>query len=264
MSMVILTALFFASCNDVMDDKSVIDAGFEKYVAPEMTLSAEAVDFQSIVATLNISNVDAIVEQGLCVNGEFLPSKDLSPEIVYNEDGSSVAKFTIKDLEEKTEYTIKPYVVTKSSEIVVSDKTVKVVTPAMPVITIEGTYTTTEYELDDNDVFQPEAETYTMEIKFTDETEEEVAITNFWGYEGTVFGMYDKESGVILVPTAQVIGEHPNYGSIWMYGVNESISGYTDAITLTPNGFNFTSSIWQARVEAGVFGYYYVQMKRNF
>lgn len=255
MFMVLTAALMFCSCNDTMDDKAVIDGGFAQYDAPTITLAAEAADFQTIIATISVSDSAAIIEEGVVLTtGEtqkFIAASEIASEVTM----------TLGELAEQTEYTLQAYVVTKSSVTVISEAKVAVTTPAMPVLTVEGTYLATEFELDDNDDWVAGDEPYEMTIKIVDEEEGEVEITNFWGGEMTVTG-YLQEDGSIVIPTGQQIYDHPSYGPVSMIGVNEEISSYTDYIILTPNVLDFMSSPWAAQVSAGNFGFYRVSMKR--
>lgn len=253
--MVLTAALMFCSCNDTMDDKADIDGGFAKYDAPTVTITAEAADFQTIMATISVSDSAAIVEEGVVLTAgetkKFIAASEIASEVTMSLGG----------LAEQTEYTLQAYVVTKSSVTVISETKVTVTTPAMPVVTVEGTYLATEFKLDDNDEWATDDESYEMTIKIVNEEDGEVEITNFWGGDMTVTG-FIQEDGSIAIPTGQQIYDHPSYGPVSMLGVNEEISAYTDFIILTPNVLDFMSSPWSARVEAGNFGFFRVGMKR--
>lgn len=255
MFMVLAAALMFCSCNDTMDDKADIDGGFVQYDAPTVTLAAEASDFQTIMATISVSDSAAIIEEGVVLTAgetqEFIAASEIASKVTV----------AIEGLTEQTQYTLQAYVVTKSSATVISETKVTVTTPAMPVISVEGTYLVTEFELDDNDEWAAGGEPYEMTIKIVNEEEGEVEITNFWGGEMTVTG-FIREDGSIAIPTGQQIYDHPSYGPVAMVGLNDEITAYADYIILTPNVLDFMSSPWAAQVSAGNFGFYMVIMKR--
>ena len=81
----------------------------------------------------------------------------------------------------------------------------------------------------------------------------------------TVQGQYDKDKGIITVPNMQVIYVHASYGDVWIRGVNDQVSGYTDAVTFTftPLGGKMQSTPMGAICGAGPFGYFYLDMEHK-
>jgi len=250
-------ALFCVSCSDTMDDKSDVEKGFAKYAVPAMTLAAEVEAYNTASAVITVDNAEGILEEGVYVvdedgYGTYLTAKDVEEE----------CELTVDILDELSTYELYPYVMMKSGEIIVGEKAVKVTTPKMPVFTVDGDYIVTEYEYNyDTEKYDEEAETYTMTITFTSGNEEEggeVAIYNLWGSESTVSGTYDAETKTISIPAGQVIAEHGTYGEMWIEGDSDD-----DSIILTLDNINFKSNEWCVNVEAGQWGWYIVDMKRD-
>lgn len=251
-SIAIFAAILMVSCNDVMDDKSVIDASFLQLPAPEITAVAEALDYQSVKATVTVSDSTFVQEVGIL----FVDGKDSS--YVASKNVLTVSEVTVEKLEELTTYAVIPYVMTKSGKIVFG-KSVNVTTPKKPVITPDGTYVVTEYEYDsDEGKFIASEETYEMTIAFAEGSDTKMLITGFWGYNETVEGVYDPETASITIASGQVIGEHSKYGTVTINGVNSA-----ESFVLTADGFNYVSSAWNALVSAGSFGTFKVEMKRK-
>jgi len=255
-------ALVFASCYDTMDDKSSIDAQYADNNAPTVTMvSATAETYSNGVASATVSDVSNVIEEGIMISTDA----NFSEYTAYPAaDVNSSFEVAVSGLSELTTYYVRAYAVTKTAGTVVSNA-VQMTTPKMPIYSLEGTYTVTEYELDDNDNWAAEADTYQMAVYFVEGSTTEVAIVNLWNFGGTIYGVWDEESQTIYVPTGQVIGNHSTYGDIYAYGVNSSISAYTNYITFTFNklGGLMVSSPWAARVQAGLFGFYYVSMKHD-
>lgn len=121
-----------------------------------------------------------------------------------------------------------------------------------------GVYSATEYDAETGEI----TGSYDVTVSFVNGSETEVELTNFWDVGMTVSGVYDKTTGVVTIPTNQVIYVHPAYGEVAMVAVNDAISANTTAVTcrFTAKGGFLNTSTWGAICSAGSFGYFYVQM----
>lgn len=244
-------ALGLTGCYDEMDDKAVVDAKYALANTPTVSMSsATANDHSSATVTASISTVEGVVESGFMVAG----SSDFSGAKAYIVESASSISAQVTGLAELTTYYVKAYAFLGDGRLIYSEPT-SVTTLEAPSYELAGTYAATEFDAESGS----EAGTYevTVEVNGT-----EVKITNLWDGGMTVTGTYDAETNTVTIPTGQVITVDPSYGDVWMYGVNDAISAYTDAIVcqFTPKGGFLTTSYWGAVCGAGTFGFYYVEM----
>ena len=257
-------AFGLTSCNSTMDDKASIDAMYEKATTAVATLgSTNADDYQTITVNGSVTNQAEVVEVGFQVS----KASDFSAGATYYNVDEVVQDFscTIGGLEEKTTYYVRAYAATRTAGIIFSEaKTVT--TPAAPIFPLDGTYTVKEMAFDDEsgEWVAPE-ETYEITVAFDEKDPTIVNITNIWDGGMTVQGQYDEAKGTITVPNMQVIYVHASYGDVWIRGVNDQVSGYTDAVTFTftPLGGKMQSTPMGAICGAGAFGYFYLDMEHK-
>ncbi len=253
----------FTSCNDTMDDKAVIDAMYAGASDVKVeNVVATAVDYQTISATATVSAVEGLLEVGV----EYATVADFSDaEAIPTAELGTAVSVTATGLNGETEYFVRAYAVTKNAGTVVSES-VTVKTPKIPIFDVNGMYTVTEYSQSaDDGLFYPAAETYPMLVQFLEGSETEVEIINLWGFGGTIYGTWDAENSVIIVPTKQVLGVHPSYGDVWANALNASATAYAQNIifSFTSIGGKMTCTPFQAQCGAGDFGVYYVSMVHN-
>ena len=256
-------AFSLASCNDTMDDKSVIDAKYEKASSASVTLTnAEAVDFQSISAAGSVANHTETIEEGVQIStsADFAPANVIS---VANDTVDASFEVAKAGLAEQTTYYVRAYAVTKTAGIIVSESKT-VTTPKAPIFPLDGTYIATEWDLNDDDEWE-NAGQYEIEVSFDAEDPTIVNITNLWDGGMTIQGQYDEAKGTITVPNYQVIYVHANYGDVWIRGVNSAVTAYTSAVTFTFTalGGKMESTPMGAICSAGSFGYFYVTMEHQ-
>lgn len=251
-----------ASCDSVMDDKDVIDASFQKgaTAAPTVTLvSATAPEADQMLFTATVSDTTDVMESGIMIS----QSEDFAQVVtLISETNTNNITAEYNKCEGNIKYYVRAYAVMKSGTTAVSETKV-VTTPKPYVFTIDGNYEVSEYELDDDDNWAAEDGTYPLTITFVEGSTTEVEITGIWGYDIPVDGIYDAETQTVTIPSQQQIGEHATYGPIYIRGVNEAITAYTSAITLSfnPAGGKMTSSPFAVYVSAGTFGYYRMNMQ---
>ncbi len=247
------------SCDDEMGAKADIDNAFASTELPAVTMTAAQVNFTTISMTGSVDNIDNVLEVGFQVSKtedfascESYPAATVAQSFAVN----------VSELEEMTTYYVRPYAVTRAAGTAVG-AVGTVTTSVIPTYTLDGTYTVTEYEFDsDNEVWQKENGTYTMDIHFVQGSTTNVEITGLWRGDKTIVGTYDAATQTVSVPSSQVITVHSSYGNVYAVGVNDAISAYTANIVFkfTPKGGKMVSSNFSARVDAGNFGFYKVEM----
>lgn len=258
MSIALVFAALFVSCSDTMDDKNTIEGGFTKYSFPDISITAEANSYQSIMATIKADNVDGIIEEGVYIvdeqgNGQYISCDSIAKE----------CPILVEKLEKLTSHSLYAYAMTKDGKLAKTENSVTIKTPKMPVFTVDGYYIVTEFEYGDNGF--TEGSQYAMAIAFTSGNEKdggEVEITNFWDGGMTVKGTYNAETKSIVIPSKQLIYVHQSYGDVLM--IADEDEDDPDNIILSLEGITYTSTVWSATVSLGNFGSYYVSMKRDF
>jgi hypothetical protein len=257
-------AFSLTSCDKTMDDKASIDAQYERATNATVSLnSATALDFQTIVAQGSITNEAEVIEAGiqLCSDTEFKNNVKSyygsTVEVSFND--------TIPGLAEQTTYYVRAYAMTRTAGLIVTEPQ-SVTTPKAPIFPLDGTYTVTEWDVEDDYVtWTPAAETYEMTITFDEADPTIVNITNIWGGGMTVQGQYDAETGIITVPNMQVIYVHNTYGDVWLRGIDLDEGVYTDCVyfQFTALGGKMVSTSMAAQCAAGDFGYFYLTMEHQ-
>lgn len=257
-------AFSLASCDKTMDDKASIDAQYERATSATVSLSGvSAVDFQTITASANVGSESEVIEEGiqLCSSADF--AKGVSS--FANEEVASSFSIEVPGLAELTTYYVRAYAMTRTAGLIVTEPQ-SVTTPRAPIFPLDGTYTVTEWDVeDDYETWTPAAETYEMTITFDESDPTIVNITNIWDGGMTVQGQYDPESGIITVPNMQIIYVHGTYGDIWIRGVEKDFSDYSDAVyfQFTALGGKMESTPMGAICNAGTFGYFYLTMEHQ-
>ena len=255
-------AFTLSSCNDTMDDKAEIDAKYEKASSAAVALtSATAVDFQSMTATASVTNPAETIEVGVQVS----PSTDFTSDVITLVNDTSEATFTVTTggLAEQTTYYVRAYAMTRTAGLIVSSAQT-ITTPKAPIFPLDGVYTATEWDLNDNDEWENGGQ-YEIKIEFDAEDPTIVNITNIWDGGMTIQGQYNEAKGTITVPNMQIIYVHPSYGDVWIRGVNSEVSAYTSAVTFqfTSLGGKMESTPIGAICGAGSFGYFYLTMEHQ-
>lgn len=174
---------------------------------------------------------------------------------------SEVFSASLNGLSEQTLYYVRAYAFTKTGILVFGEAT-SFTTPKAPIFSLDGIYTATEYELDDNNEWSLAGQ-YKIGIEFDANDPTIVYISNIWDGEMTVQGVWDETTGIVTVPNYSTIFLHPSYGDVWMRGVNEDITGYTNDIQFqfTAFGGKIVSTPWAAQCAAGDFGFYRLTME---
>lgn len=248
--------LTFSSCYSTMDDKSDIDAKYASATTTTVTLAEVNVDMTSIVANFNVAGID-VIEQGI----EVAAKEDFSDATAYAvEEGNTIS---VSDLPELTTLYVRAYAVTKGAGTVVSSAK-KITTGGIPVFPIAGTYTCDEYKFDSNAGTWAVDDQYTIAIA-SEPGSNDVLITGIWGYPLPVEGTYDPATNIVTVDSYSIIGTHSSYGEVWIRGVNDAVSAYTNTIEFkfTPKGGAMVSSNFAVQVSAGSFGFFKLQLKHD-
>ena len=257
-------AFSLTSCDKTMDDKASIDAQYERATSATVSLSGvSAVDFQTITASANIGSESEVIEEGIqiCASSDF--AKGVSS--YANDEVASSFSIEIPGLAELTTYYVRAYAMTRTAGLIVTEPQ-SVTTPKAPIFPLDGTYTVTEWDVeDDHETWTPAAETYEMTITFDEADPTIVNITNIWGGGMTVQGQYDAETGIITVPNMQVIYVHNTYGDVWLRGIDLDEGVYTDCVyfQFTALGGKMVSTSMAAQCAAGDFGYFYLTMEHQ-
>lgn len=257
---VVAVALCLTSCYDEMGSKAEIDAKYASTVQPSLTVNSVTPSYYTLAIEGAVSDTTDVIETGVQVS----ETEDFANYTAYHAlELANTFNVDVTSLEENTTYYVRSYAVTRAAGTAVSEAQ-SVTTLYAPVYDIAGSYTATEYTINDDNEMEVSG-TYPMTVAFVEGSTTAVEITNLWGGEYTITGTYDAEANVIYVPTQQQIYDHPTYGPVYAYGVNDSMSAYTRTIAFyfTPKGGRMTSSIWQARVSAGAFGMYWMDMLHN-
>lgn len=255
-------AFTLSSCNDTMDDKAEIDAKYEKASTAAVALtSATAEDFQSMSATASVTNPAETIEVGV----QLSTNSDFASDVITVANDTTEASFSVSasGLTEQTTYYVRAYAVTRTAGIIVSPSQT-ITTPKAPIFPLDGVYTATEWDLNDDDEWE-NAGQYEIKFEFDAEDPTIVNITNIWDGGMTVQGQYNEAKGTITVPNMQVIYVHPSYGDVWIRGVNSAVSAYTSAVTFqfTALGGKMESTPMAAQCGAGNFGYFYLTMEHQ-
>jgi len=244
-----------SSCYDLMDSKDSVDRKFASNANITVSVSSvEANNFSSASISGTVNSTEGVLETGIMVSY----SSDFSAATAYaaKEVGASFT-VSLSGLTEATTYNVKAYAYLADGQMLYSDAR-SFTTPTAPVYELAGVYSATEYDAETGEI----TGSYDVTVSFVNGSETEVELTNFWDVGMTVSGVYDKTTGVVTIPTNQVIYVHPAYGEVAMVAVNDAISANTTAVTcrFTAKGGFLNTSTWGAICSAGSFGYFYVQM----
>ena len=226
-------AFALTSCNSTMDDKASIDAQYARATTATVALSgATGDDFQTISATGAVTNESEIIEVGF----QLSESADFASGIksVASKEVTTSFSGSFTGLKEQTTYYVRAYAFTKTAGMIVTEAK-SVATPKAPIFPLDGVYTATEYERDEDGNWNA-GKPFEMTVAIDEEDPTVVYITNIWGGEMTVKGQYDEAKGIITVPNDQVIFNYPGYGDFWIHGVKDDFTGYANAVT-----FKFTA-----------------------
>lgn len=257
-------AFSLTSCDKTMDDKASIDAQYERATSATVSLSGvSAVDFQTVTATANVGSESEVIEEGI----QLCKSADFTSGITSISNDTVEASFSIDfaGLAELTTYYVRAYAMTRTAGLIVTEPQ-SVTTPKAPIFPLDGTYTVTEWDVeDDYETWTPAEETYEMTITFDEADPTIVNITNIWGGGMTVQGQYDAETGIITVPNMQIIYVHNTYGDVWLRGIDLDEGVYTDCVyfQFTALGGKMVSTSMAAQCAAGDFGYFYLTMEHQ-
>lgn len=251
----LILAMGLSGCYDLMDSKDSVDSKFALNANITVSVSsAEANGFSSASIQGTVNSIEDVIETGIMVSS----STDFSAAAVYaaKEVGTSFT-IALSGLTEATTYNVKAYAYLADGQISYSDVR-SFTTPVAPVFELAGVYSATEYDAKTGEI----SSSYDVTVSFVNGSETEVELTNFWEGGMTVTGVYDKTTGVVTIPTNQVIYVHPSYGEVKMVAVNDAISAYAKAVTcqFTAKGGFLNTSTWGAICSAGAFGYAYVKM----
>ena len=255
-------AFAFASCDDTMDDKSVIDSQYEsQFKTATISISSlTAPAFNTINVACAVGDANDVAEQGIQIS-----TTDNFDNASYMVNDTVEAAFSmdVDGLDELSTYYVRAYAMSKNGNVVYSNSQ-SITTPEAPTIPIEGVYTATEIDRDDAGNWKP-ADRYKMLIEFEEGSTEIVNITNIWNGGMTVQGVYDEAKGTITVPNYLVIYNHATYGEVWIQGVNQAVSAYTSSVTFTYNkkGGLMVSTPMGAICAAGAFGFFYLEMQHD-
>ena len=257
-----VAALALVSCDKTMDDKAAIDAQYDRPSSATVSLtSAAAEDFQSVKATVSVSGESEIFEQGiqLCSDASFASNVTS----VANDTIESSFTLIVGKLAEQTTYYVRAYAATRTAGIIFSESKT-VTTPAAPIFPLDGTYTATEMEMDEDGNWNAN-KPFDMTIAFDEKDPTIVYITNIWGGKMTVKGQYDEAKGTIIVPNDQVIYNYEGYGDFWIHGVKDDFTGYASAVTFkfTALGGKMESGKMAIQYSEGDYTYVYYVMEHK-
>ena len=112
--------LGLSSCNDTMDDKADVEAGWTVLPAPTATVAVSATTFSDATITLVASDTVNIAEYGV----QYATSEDFSDGVFSAAETISkdAVEISISNLAEKTKYYIRPYVITLNGNTVFGDE----------------------------------------------------------------------------------------------------------------------------------------------
>lgn len=260
-----ILALALTSCNDLMDDKAVIDAKYETLDYPTIAMaSAEAETYESALVSGVVSDLENVQELGFQVSADETFAN--STNYISN-DVNTEFKAGITGLSEKTTYYVRAYVFTKTGHTVYSEAAT-FQTPNAPLFEINGIYTAVDYEYSSQtSSFIKSDESYSMSISFVEGSDTEVEIYNLWDGGETMIGVYDAETSTITVPTGQNLYYYDGYGYVIANAVNDAITNYQDAIIFkfTSLGGLMETGIYQAYLPAAEysFGFMRTSMKHE-
>lgn len=251
----LMLVLGVTGCYDEMDSKESVDAQFALSTIPTVSVaSAVANDFSSASVSGTVSGTEGVVEVGFMtsLSADFTAAATTKAE----EIGASFTA-VLSNLSEMTTYNVKAYAYLADGRMVFSEVQT-FTTPSSPTFELDGTYSATEYDAQTGEVNG----NYEVTVSFVEGSTTEVLLHNFWDGGETVNGVYDPETGVVTIPTNQLIYVHPSYGDVVMKAVNDAISAHTAAVTcqFTAKGGFLNTSTWGAVCSAGTFGFCYVQM----
>lgn len=234
-----------SSCNDTMDDKADVEAGWTVLPAPTATVAVSATTFSDATITLVASDTVNIAEYGV----QYATSEDFSDGVFSAAETISkdAVEISISNLAEKTKYYIRPYIITLNGNTVFGEA-VTTTTPAAPVFSLEGIYTALDYSWDNDSYdFVPGNSTYEIAVAFVEGSTTQVAITNLWDGGETIMGTYDPETGLVTVASNQLVfnGEEYGYGLCYEYGMDDNFEEQ-DNMTLqfTPLGGSLVSDYY--------------------
>lgn len=223
--MVIALVLF--GCNDIMEDKAVIDAKYEALDNPTIAMaSAEAETYESALVSGVVSGLENVQELGFQLSTDETFANSMN---YISNDVNTGFKAGLTGLSENTTYYVRAYVFTKTGHTVYSEAaTFK--TPNAPFFEIDGVYTAVDYKHSSPTSYNKSDATYSMSISFVEGSETEVEIYNLWDGGETMMGVYDAEASTITVPTGQNLYNYPGYGYVIANAVNDAMTNYQDAI----------------------------------
>lgn len=250
----LILALGMSGCYDEMDSKESVDAQFALHTAPTVSVTnAVAGNFSSASVSGTVSDTKGVIEVGFMVS----TSTDFAAATAYAaEDVNTSFDVALSGLSETTTYSVKAYACLVDGRMLFSE-VCTFTTPASPIYELAGTYSATEYDASTGEV----SGNYEVAVAFVEGSGTEVELTNFWDGGETVRGIYDKNTGVITIPTNQLIYVHASYGEVVMQAVNDDISATKTVVCqFVAKGGLLETSIWGAVCSAGTFGYYYVKM----
>lgn len=261
----LVAALSLTSCNDTMDDKSVIDAQYEsQYSNAVVTISSTtSPNYQSVEVTATVADVAAVSEQGIMLapDANF---EDVSYAV--NDTVEATYTLSIEGLKELTKYYVRAYAVGKNGVIVYSEAK-EVTTVAAPLVSLEGTYTVVDYKNGDSGWSQF-CNPYKMTIEFEAGSTDIVNITGLAlgsasRYSNTepvtCQGIYDAEANTISIPNNSIVANTADYGPVW------SLAYQADALVLyfNPKGGSMETEIVRYVCAAGALGYFYHEMQHD-
>lgn len=211
-------AFGLSSCNDTMDDKADVEAGWTVLPTPTATATITETTFSGTTVSLIASDTVNIVEYGVqyATSEDFADGKFAAANII----SKSAVEVSVSNLTEQTKYYIRPYVITRNSYTAFGD-VITTTTPAAPYFPLEGTYTALDYTYDDSGNAAPGDATYEVEVVFVEGSTTDVTITNLWDGGETITGSYDPETGIVTVASDQTVWNSEEYGACNAYEAND-------------------------------------------
>lgn len=252
----------FSSCNDTMDDKADVEAGWHKAEKPAATLSLSGTTFSSTDASMTVSDTTDVLEYGV----QYSTAADFATSEYAAADGIDPAtSFTLSGLADNTTYYLRSYIVTRSNGTILGDETRTITTPVAPIFTIEGTYAAADFVMNEDDgSFAQEGDSYEVSIAFVEGSSTEVKVTNLMDGEETLTGTYDADNQTITIDAGKTLFEHPNYGDCYETPVDDDLKSLDKwIISFTPKGGALETSLFSLDCSAGQFGYYIISMNHK-
>ncbi len=256
-------ALVLSGCNDLMDDKAVIDAKNEILDNPTIAMvSAEAATYETATVSGVVSDLENVQEFGFQLSADETFANSTN---YISEDVTAEFAAELTGLSEQTTYYVRAYVFTKTGHTVYSETTT-FTTPSAPFFDIDGYYIAVDYEHTDPTSYTQSGASYYMSIQFVEGSETEVEIYNLWGGNEMMMGVYDAATSTITVPTGQNLYYYDGYGYVIANAVNDAMTSFQDAIIFkfTSLGGLMETGIYRAYLPAAShsFGFLHTSMKR--